>query len=366
MREVGVTKSREKETANYGVFASNLYLSIAGKELLKEANFSVYPGRKVALIGRNGSGKTTLLETINAVARSRELPEKVELKGSLVVPKRTKIGYLPQSVQVSFPGTVQNYLDFCADEVSVVFNRYHELERELAQGTENKVINEFGEVLEKMTDLNAWDFPERRSLILEGLGLSDEYLERDMREVSGGELTKVALAGILLSSPNLILLDEPTNNLDPKSLVFLENWIKTDTSSLLLVSHDREFLDRVIDEILEIDEATHRVLLFGGNYSFYFQKKKEIFDAQVRHFEEQQRRRRQLEEDVDRLRREARRFESISTNSFYRAKGARLARRAKVQLKRIERELTQIPEPKPPKKPTITVFETEAKECNLK
>ncbi len=303
-----------------------------------------------------------MLETINAVARGQELPEGVDVRGSLTIPRRTKTGYLPQSVQVSFSGTVKEYLDFCAEEVSQVFNRYHELEEKLAKRTDNEVINEFGEILGKMADLNAWDLPKNRRLILEGLGLSDEYLSRNIKEISGGESTKVALAGILLSSPNLILLDEPTNNLDPRSLIFLENWIRNDISSLLLVSHDREFLDRTIDEIIEIDEATRKVLLFGGNYSFYFQKKKENYEAQLRQFEEQQRKRRQLEAEADRLRSEARRLESISTNAFYRAKGAGLARRARVQLERIERELTQIPKPEPPKKPTITVFETEVRQ----
>lgn len=349
-----------REAQNYGVIARDLTLGIGTKELISHANFAIYPGRKVALIGRNGSGKTTLLEAIHSIWRTGQPPEAVELDGSLSVSPETSIGYLPQSVQISFSGTVGEYLDSCAEGVSWVFNRYHELMEIInEQGDGEGHMDEYGELLEKMTELNAWDFPSQKASILQGLGLSEDYLRRDIKEVSGGEATKVALAGILLSSPNLILLDEPTNNLDPRSLLFLEKWISAFPFSLLLVSHDRDFLDKTIDEILEIDEATRQVLLFGGNYSFYAAKKEEMFQAQLRQFEEQQRKRKKLEEEAERLRKEALRFDTISKSAFYRAKGAGIARRASVQLQRVERELTKIPEPQPPKRPKITVFEAE-------
>lgn len=343
----------------YGVFANNLTLSVGTKDLIKIANFAVYPGRKVALIGRNGSGKSTLFETVYRLFQKKELPEGVEIEGSLNVVEGTTIGYLPQSVQIDFSGTVQEYLDSCAEKVARVFNRYNEITEVLKENHEPSLLEEYGELLDQMNLFNAWDFPDRRRLVLEGFGLSDHYLTRDIKEVSGGEATKVALAGILLASPNLILLDEPTNNLDVRSLLFLEKWTEEFPFSLLLVSHDRDFLDKVVDEILEIDEATKKIILFGGNYSFYAKKKKELFEAQLRHYEEQQRKRKQLEEEADRLRKEAKRFESRSTDSFYRSKGAAIAKRGRVQLQRVGRELTKIPEPQPPKKPQITVFEVE-------
>ena len=210
-----------------------------------------------------------------------------------------------------------------------------------------------------MTSYDAWDFARKRMLILEGLGLSDEYLRRDIKEISGGESIKIALAGILLTSPNFILLDEPTNNLDPKSVKFLEDWIKETQTSLFLISHDREFLDKTVDEIIEIEEATQKMKLFGGNYSFYQDKKEEMFHAQVRQYEEQTRKRKQLEHESTRLKQEASRFEGISTDSFYRAKGGGLAKRAKVQLDRIQRDLSSIPVPVLPKKSNFSVKEPE-------
>lgn len=357
-RPVAFFMNKEK-SHHYGVFANNLTLSAGTKDLIKNANFSIYPERKMALIGRNGSGKSTLLETVYRLSQKIGLPEGVEVEGSLNITEETTIGYLPQSVQIEFSGTVGEYLDSSVEKVARVFNRYNEITEALNENQETSLLEEYGELLDQMNLFNAWDFPNRRRLVLEGFGLSEHYLTRDIKEVSGGEATKVALAGILLASPNLILLDEPTNNLDVGSLLFLEKWIEEFPFSLLLVSHDRDFLDKVADEILEIDEATKHVILFGGNYSFYAKKKKELFEAQLRHYEEQQRKRKQLEEEVDRLRKEAKKFESKSTDSFYRAKGAAIAKRGRVQLQRVERELTKIPEPQPPKKPQITVFEVE-------
>ncbi|MBI3289790.1 ABC-F family ATP-binding cassette domain-containing protein [Candidatus Microgenomates bacterium] len=301
------------------------------------------------------------MDTIYSIADSSDLPDHVEIRGQLRVLPRTKIGYLPQSVQIAFTGSVEEYLDSCSGEVSRVFNHYNELtELMSAQSPNEKTLDEYGEVMNRMNDLDAWDLPRQKTMILEGLGLSSEFLGRDMKEVSGGEATKVALAGVLVSLPNLILMDEPSNNLDPKSLFFLEEWIKSSTASLLVVSHDRQFLDSVIDEIIEIDEATKGVIKFGGNYTFYAGKKQEMFEAQVRQFEDQTRKRKQLEEDAERLRREAQKFETTSKDAFYRAKGASLAKRASNQLDRIERDLRSIPEPIPPRKPRITVFPTEA------
>lgn len=359
-RRTGNTMVETKESERYGVVASNLTLSAGTKELIYSANFAISAGRKIALIGRNGSGKTTLLDTIDAVAEGIEPPDHIALSGNLTVLPETVVGYLPQSVQVSYQGTVKEYLDSCSEEIAQTAARYDRVVSEMEKkSSDEELLEEYGELLEEMNRLNAWDFPRKRRVVFAGLGLSEEYLRRDVREVSGGEATKVALAGILLSPSNLILLDEPTNNLDPQSLFFLEEWVKESTFSLLLVSHDREFLDKTIDEILEIDEDSREVLRFGGNYSFYRKKKEEMFEAQMRAYEEQQKKRKRLEEDAERLRKRAAEFETISDNAFYRAKGAKIAKQAKSRLERVERELSQIPEPQPPKRPTLTVQETQ-------
>lgn len=343
----------------WGVKAYEFFLFRGGRELIRRANFVISPGRKVALIGRNGGGKTTFLETVVSIARKEELPFGTEIEGQLEVFPGTKVGYLPQEIKINFSGTVEEYLDLCAEEVAQTYLAYEEIQKKLEGETSLKLLEEFGRLIERMNFLDAWDYPQKRKLLLEGLGLTGEYLKRKVLEISGGEAARVALAGVLISFPNLVLLDEPTNNLDFPALKFLEEWIKKGKFSLLVVSHDRRFLDRVIDEVLEIDEWEKTVNSFGGNYSFYAEQKRIMFEAQQRAYEEEKRRREQLEEAAKELKRKAQRFEGLSRNAFYRAKGASLAKQAKVQLKRIERELMSIPEPQPPKKPAFVVLEKE-------
>jgi len=350
-----------KKWSKWGVVARDFSLWRRGKPLIKEANFAICAGRKIALIGRNGGGKTTLLETILAKSGKTTWPEGVEIEGELEVLPLTRIGYLPQEIQLNFKGTVEQYLDDCVLEVGEIYKRWQELGKKLETDSSPAVLEEYGEVLELMEAFDIWDYERKRRMILEGLGLSENFLKRRIEEISGGEANRVALAGVLISLPNLVLLDEPTNNLDFQALKFLERWILEGNFSLLLVSHDRRFLDKTVEEILEIDEENLTVSLFGGNYSFYAAKKKEMFEAQQRAYEEQKRRREELEKAAEALKRKAQEFENISRNAFYRAKGASIAKQAKVQLQRIEKELSSIPEPKPPKKPAFEVKEREVK-----
>jgi len=350
-------RTHGEKQLNWGVVARDFSLWRGTKPLIREANFVIYPGRKVALIGRNGGGKTTLLETILVTAGKVPLPEGVEFEGKLEVLPLTKIGYLPQEIQISFRGTVAQYLDYCAAEAGEIYRCWQRLGKKLETDSSPSVLEEYGEVMELMEALDIWDYERKRRMILEGLSLSESFLERRVEEISGGEANRVALAGVLISSPNLVLLDEPTNNLDLKALKFLEEWISKGKFSLLLVSHDRRFIDRTIQEILEIDEKSLRISLFGGNYSFYASKKREMFEAQLRAYAEQKRRREELQRAAAALKQKAQQFESTSRNAFYRAKGASIAKQGRVQLQRIKKELSSIPEPKLPRKPTFVVKE---------
>ncbi len=351
------TKMLEKEPSKARLTATDLSISVGTRDLIVDGNFSIGTSERLALIGRNGSGKTSLLDLVAAVSTGDQPPEYLDVKGDISL-TQAKVGYLRQDIQVAYDGTVKGYIDQCAQDVAAVIANYDALTARLADGeTGDELMDEYGKALDEMSQLDAWDFPRKREMILQGLGLTADYLDRDMTEVSGGEATKVSLAGILVASPNLILLDEPTNNLDPESVKFFEEWVKTTQTSLLLVSHDREFLDETVTEILEIDEDTKHLIRFGGNYSFYKQKKQEMFDAQMRSYEEQQKKRKQLEDSAKQLKQEAQRFEGMSNDSFYRAKGGGLAKRAKSQLERIERELNDIPEPVLPKRPSFEVKE---------
>src|SRR5262245_48902445 len=342
-----------------GITAAGLRLSIAGKRLLDGAGFAITSGRKVALVGRNGSGKSTLLETLQSVADTGRPPEHVDLQGSLTYAPGTVLASLPQSPHLAFPGTARGYLDARAGPVSTAWKRNQELTRVLAAGRpEEPVLKEFGDVLEDMERLDAWTYPSRVAEVTGGLGLAEELLDRPLVTLSGGQATRLALAGVLLSPANIILLDEPSNNLDLSSLRFLAEWVRASTTAMVLVSHDRKLIDATVHEVLEIEEHSCRLRLFGGNYSFYAQRKRDEFESQLRRYAEQQERRTQLEASARMTATRAQRFQATSQNDFYRSKGARVARVARAQQTRIGRELSRIAEPEPPARPRLVVAET--------
>ncbi|HEY4028205.1 MAG TPA: ABC-F family ATP-binding cassette domain-containing protein [Candidatus Dormibacteraeota bacterium] len=336
--------------------ATDLTLSVAGRTLLDRAGFSIGPGRRVALVGRNGSGKSTLLATLQSVADTHQAPEHVELHGSLTFAPGALVASLPQSPQLAFPGAARAYLDACAGEASRAWNRHEELTAALAAGANDQaLLDEYGEALEAVERLAAWDYPQRVAQVTAGLSLPPDLLDRPLTELSGGQATRLALAGVLLSPATLLLLDEPSNNLDLVSMRFLTSWIRSSTAALLLVSHDRDLIDATVDEVLEIEEHSGRLRLYGGGYSFYAERRREEGEALARRHAEQEERRRHLEASARGVSERASRFQGTSQNDFYRAKGARVAKIAKAQRTRIERELSRIREPEAPAQPRLTV-----------
>jgi len=277
---------QESEFRAGEITARDFSLLIGTKKLIEPSNFTISNGEKIALVGRNGAGKTTLLETIYALHKQLSFPDEVVVEGSLEITPRTRIGYLPQDVQIDYSGTVDSYFDFCAQETAQVLKEFERLSSLVEVDHSKITISKLGEVIELMNVLNGWDYQERKKRVVEGLGLPGSYLNRNIRKISGGEATKIALAGVLISSPNVVLLDEPANNLDIRSILFLEEWIRTQqTTSFVIVAHDRMFLDNTVNTVLEIDEETAKIMTFGGNYSFYRQEKQKIFEARLRKYE---------------------------------------------------------------------------------
>jgi ATPase subunit of ABC transporter with duplicated ATPase domains len=345
------------------LLAADVTISVAGHRLLDRAEFALAPGDKVALVGRNGSGKSTLLAVLPAAAAGAAAPDHVELRGTLAFASGTVVASLPQSPQLAFAGTARAYLDACAGEVSAAWNRHEKLVAALAAGGQDPaLLRSYGEALETMQRLAAWNYPQRLAEVTAGLGLDGALLDRRLAELSGGQATRLALAGVLLSPATLLLLDEPSNNLDLASLRFLATWIRSSAAAVLLVSHDRELIDGTVDAVLEIEEHTGRLRRYGGGYTFYAERKREEREAQGRRFAEQEERRRQLEGAARTVAGRASRFQATSQNDFYRSKGARVARLAKAQRTRIERELSRVPEPEPPAQPRLTVPAAEFRE----
>lgn len=339
-----------------GISAADLRLAVAGRQLLIGATFAVPRGRKVALLGRNGSGKSTLLATLATVASTGRPPEHVELQGSLVFGPTTAIASLPQSPQLAFTGTARAYLDGCAGDVSRAWHRNQTLTQALTAGRQDDaLLHEYGEVVEAMQRLEGWAYPQRVAEVTTGLGLLPDLLDRSLTALSGGQASRLALAGVLLSPANVVLLDEPSNNLDLASLRFLTGWIRTSDAALILVSHDRELIDATIEEVMEIEEHSCRLRLYGGNWSFYAQRKREEREALIRRYSEQEHRREQLEASARDLAARADRFQSASQNDFYRRRGKKVAQLARSQQSRIGRELSRLQEPEPPAQPRLTV-----------
>jgi ATPase subunit of ABC transporter with duplicated ATPase domains len=330
-------------------------LSIGSKILIEGGSFSITSIEKVGFIGRNGSGKSTIIRLIENYYNRIEPLDDVDFRGKINLNPGARIAFLPQEVKFNFRGTVREYLDFCGGEFARVFNRYNELRDK--EGLSEEESYEYQEILRKMTELNLWNYDYRRNKIIERLGLKVD-LDRDIQTLSGGEATKIALAGVLLSDANIWVLDEPTNNLDLDSINLLLEEIQSFKGSVLIITHDRRILNS-LGKIIEIDEETKRIRIWGGNYEFYRAKKEEEFEARLRKYEEQEKKRKQLEEELERLKQEALRFEKISRDAFRRARGAKLARRAKVMEERIRRELQKLTEPKPPERPSFPMPDVE-------
>jgi ABC transport system ATP-binding/permease protein len=212
----------------------------------------------VALVGKNGSGKSTLLKIIAGA----EAPD----SGKTIFRKGIKLGYLSQNPNFSSHLTIRDYIFNRDSELLTTIAAYEEL-IECEAPDEDKLH----EVLHQMDMLSAWDFESEIKQILGKLGIHDLGLFTD--ELSGGQKKRVALAAALVGKPDFLILDEPTNHLDIQAIEWLENYLTTQTMSLLLVTHDRYFLECVTNEIIEIDNET--AYTYNGNYSFYLEKKSE-------------------------------------------------------------------------------------------
>ncbi len=346
-------ESRDKEQKGGGFSARNFSLVIEGKEMIGESNFSLNPGEKIALIGRNGSGKSTFLSLIEKFSRGEKASEHIETKGSLKIFPGARIGFLPQDLQLNFTGSVDDYLFAAGEEITLTIRRFQELSKIIeSDPTSQEKAVDYNNIIARMNEFDAWSYQAKRTSVLQGFGIVDDYLKRQIGEISGGEASRLALAALILSPANLYLLDEPTNNLDIKGLLFLNKFLQESSHSILLVSHDRSFLESV-GQILEIDEETHYLRNYGGNYSFYHQRKEEEFKGRLRQYREQQQKRKQLEESIKELDSQAQRFENFSRDAFKRSQGAKIAKRAKVQKARLKDELSRLPEPQLPAKPSF-------------
>jgi len=235
-----------------------------GKQLLfVEASFQLNPGEKVGLVGPNGAGKTTIFRMIVG----EEAPD----EGDVSVPKKLTIGYFRQDVEAMSGRSV---LDEAIAGSGRAGDLHHELEElQHAMGDParaddmDKILARFGEVQEEYDHLGGYALESQAREVLHGLGFDDERIDGDVGALSGGWKMRVAMARVLLGKPDVLLMDEPTNHLDLESIIWLESFLKSHEGALLMTSHDREFMNRIVTKIAEIDSG--EITVYSGDYDFY-------------------------------------------------------------------------------------------------
>ncbi len=232
------------------------------KEILKDASFSLEARDKVGLIGTNGSGKSTLLKMIAGL-------EPID-GGKIIVNPETRIAYLPQQPDLDENLTVLQQVFTDSSEQMNLVREYEELSRKLAKEPDNKqLLNRFSQVNQQIETLNAWDLETNAKIILTKLGIVD--FEAIVGTLSGGYRKRIALATALLAQPEVLLMDEPTNHLDALSVEWLQGYLSGYRGAILLITHDRYFLDRVTNRIIEIDRGDF--YHYAGNYAYFLEKK---------------------------------------------------------------------------------------------
>ncbi|WP_455497323.1 ABC-F family ATP-binding cassette domain-containing protein [Coprobacter sp.] len=229
--------------------------------LFENLTFGIFEGDRIGLIAKNGTGKTTLL---NIITGSEDYDS-----GNVVFRKDLRVGYLPQDPRYPEGITVLDACFHSDNETVSVISAY---EAALSSGDSARIE----ELVERMDHLKAWDYEQRAKQILSQLKINN--FDQKVEHLSGGQLKRVALANVLISEPQLLILDEPTNHLDLEMTEWLEEYLKFSNITLLMVTHDRYFLDRVCNTIIEIDR--HSLYSYKGGYSYYLEKRQERIDAQ--------------------------------------------------------------------------------------
>src|SRR5579871_1801664 len=242
---------------------SNLNKQYGRQLVFVDAAFQLNPGEKVGLVGPNGSGKTTLFRMITGEEEADE--------GEVTVPRRLTIGYFRQDVEEMQGRSV---LDEAIAGSGRAGDLHHELEAlqhalsDPAQADDmDRILERFGEVQEEYEHLGGYALEAQAREVLHGLGFQDDQIDGDVGALSGGWKMRVALARVLLGRPDVLLMDEPTNHLDLESIIWLEQFLRSFEGALLMTSHDREFMNRIVSKIAEIDAG--EIISYSGNYDFY-------------------------------------------------------------------------------------------------
>ncbi len=263
--------------------------------ILQDVNFEVHDNEKIAIVGRNGCGKTTLLKLIAGDIQMNNLDSDEECGISMA--GKQEIGFLRQVNFADREVTVEEEIKKAFAPVFACEKRMNELEERMKISDDRQLMNEYDSLQRKMEALRGYSWRQDMEIMFQRFGFALEDLQRPIGSFSGGQQTKVAFIKLLLGRPDIMLLDEPTNHLDLPTIEWLEGYLKSYDKAVIIVSHDRMFLDKVIDVTYEIEY--HRIKRYPGNYTAFMKKKEEDLVKQEKDYEEQQKEIKRLTEWIE-------------------------------------------------------------------
>ena len=298
--------------------ATNISKSFGSNEIIKDANFLVNEHEKVAIVGVNGAGKTTLLKILTGEERADS--------GNVILAKDAKLGYLRQINNVDSTLSIIDELYTVIEHILNMEKRMLEMQEQMQHlsGEELEALYSSYTALTHSYELmDGYAAKSKVIGILKGLGFDENDFERKINTLSGGQKTRVFLAKLLLEEPDIILLDEPTNHLDLRSIEWLESYLLNYKGAVIIVSHDRYFLDKIVSKVIDIENA--EVQMYSGNYSDFSAKKQMLLDAKMKEYLNQQQEIQHQEAVITKLK------------QFNREKSIKRAESRQKQLEKIER-----------------------------
>lgn len=291
--------------------------------LFDDVTFSIDKNDRVALIGNNGCGKTTLIKMI--------LGQLDYEGGSIHIANSANIGYLSQGVIQNQNNTLYEELLHCFDDIINIQNKINDIQQRLKDNPNDDILlNEYGRLENILVYKNGYNYEYQIDLMINKFGFDKSCYNRKISTFSGGERSKIAFAKLLLNQPNLLILDEPTNHLDVSTIEWLEEYLSNYSGAILLVSHDRFFIDCVCNKIVEIDQ--NKAAYYSGNYTYYLQEKVVRYETQLKAYNLQQKEIKHLEELI-------KKFKPKPTKvSFAKDREKKLARMVKLDKPKIEHQ----------------------------
>ena len=271
---------------------SNGTVYFGANDVFENIDFTVNENERIALVGRNGSGKTTLLKVLTG---------EVELSsGQYIKANKTVVSYLEQNALISSELSIREYFDTVFKDIKDVEKKMEEVSRQLESDHNDKLIEKYSALEEEYKYIGGYTYNGEMLSVLNGFGFREEDLDRPIISFSGGEKTKIAFAGLLLAKPDLLLLDEPTNHLDLSTIEWLENYLAKYKKAMVIVSHDRTFLDKTVNVVYELEYGT--IKRYAGNYSSFVEQKKNDLIRQEAAYKRQQKDIKRLEELIEKFR----------------------------------------------------------------